>query len=62
MSFHLTTLRISFGPEQVADELRRLAAEPPQVEGSASPCESRRGAQAPDVTWEDHGPGAPAPD
>ena len=47
------------GPERVADELRRLVAEHPQVEGSASPCEPREGAPAPDVAWENHGPYAP---
>ena len=32
----------ALGPERVADELRRLVAEHPQVEGSASPCEPQR--------------------
>ena len=42
----------SLGPELVADELRRLAAEHPQISGSASPCEPREGAPAPDAAWE----------
>ena len=49
----------SFGPEHVADELRRLVAEHPQMTGSVSPRESREGATAPDAAWENHGPYAP---
>ena len=49
----------SLGPEHVADELRRLVAEHPQIAGSASPREPREGATAPDAAWENHGPYAP---
>ena len=49
----------SLGPEHMADELRRLVAEHPSVMGSASPCEAREGATAPNADWENHGPYAP---
>ena len=49
----------SLGPEHVADELRRLAAEFPPVVDSVSQRESREGATAPEAFRESNGPYAP---
>ena len=49
----------SLGPEDVADELRRLTSAHTQTTGSVSTREPRGGATAPDAAWENHGPYAP---
>ena len=49
----------SLGPEQVADELRRLTEAHAQMTGSTSFHDSRGGATAPDTSWDTHGPYAP---
>ena len=49
----------SLGPEQVADELRRLTEAHAQMTGSTSFHDSRGGATAPDAVWDAHGPYAP---
>ena len=49
----------SLGPEYVADELRRLAAELPPGAESAPQRDPRVGATAPEAVWENNGPYAP---
>ena len=49
----------SLGPEHVAEELRRLAAEFPPVVESTLQREPREGATAPEAFWETSGPYAP---
>ena len=49
----------SLGPEQVADELRRLTEAHAQMTGSTSFHDSRGGATAPDSVWDTYGAYAP---
>ena len=49
----------SLGPEQVADELRRLTEAHAQTTGSTSVHDPRGGATAPDASWDTQGPYAP---
>ena len=49
----------SLGPEQVADELRRLTGAHAPMTGSTSFHDPRGGATAPDANWDTHDPYAP---